>query len=71
LGPPPLSLTDLSLFTAILAVILSLTSELLSPYYGSTGIVMDRKRFRNVALLVAMIFISSVALRIGQILMGT
>ncbi len=70
MGTPPLGLADLSLFIAILAVILSLTSELVSPYYGITGIVIDRKRFRTVSLIVAIVFFITVAYRIYYIAMG-
>ncbi len=64
----PLGFWDLSLWTAITAIILLATSELLSPYYGRTGITIDRKRLRLVALAVALIFLATVAYRIYDIL---
>jgi len=63
----PLGFWDLSLWTAIVAIILLVTSELLSPYYGRTGILINRKRLRAVALIVALIFLSTVAFRIYEI----
>jgi len=66
--PFPLGLWDLSLWTAITAIILLATSELLSPYYGRTGIVIDRKRLRVIALVVALIFLTAVAYRIYEII---
>ena len=63
----PLSFTDLSLWTAVVAIILLVTSELLSPYYGKTGININRGRLRLVALLVAFIFLGTVAYRVYQI----
>ena len=60
----PLGLWDLSLWTAITAIILLATSELLSPYYGRTRLMIDRKRLRIVALVVALIFLATVAYRI-------
>ncbi len=62
---------DLSLFTAIVAIILSVTSELLSPDYGRTGILIDRKRLDTVVLIVTIIFISTVAYRIYVIVTAT
>jgi hypothetical protein len=67
----PLSLWDLSLWTAVTAIILLVTSELLSPWYGRTGIMIDKKRLRIVALVVALIFLATVAYRIYQIIVGT
>jgi hypothetical protein len=66
----PLSLWDLSLWTAITAIILLITSELLSPFYGKTGIMIDRKRLRFVALAVALVFLATVAYRIYEIVVS-
>jgi len=67
----PLGFWDLSLWTAVVAIILLITSELLSPYYGRTGILINRKRLRAVALVVALIFLGTVAYRIYQIVSKT
>jgi len=64
----PLGFWDLSLWTAITAIILLATSELLSPYYGRTGIMINKKRLRIVALIVALIFLATVAYRIYVII---
>jgi hypothetical protein len=63
----PLGFWDLSLWTAVVAIILLVTSELLSPYYGKTGIMINRRRLRLVALLVAFLFLGTVAYRVYQI----
>jgi hypothetical protein len=60
----PLGFWDLSLWTAIIAIILLVTSELLSPYYGRTRLMINRRRLRIVALVVALIFLATVAYRI-------
>ena len=67
----PLGFLDLSLWTAVVAIILLVTSELLSPYYGRTGININRRRLRLVALIVAFIFLSTVAYSIYQIVTKT
>lgn len=64
----PIGFWDLSLWTAVVAIILLVTSELLSPYYGKTGIMINRHRLRLVALLVAFIFLGTVAYRVYQII---
>jgi hypothetical protein len=62
----PLGLWDLSLWTAIMAIILLATSELLSPY-GRTRLMINRKRLRIVALVVALVFLATIAYRIYEI----
>jgi hypothetical protein len=64
----PIGFWDLSLWTAVVAIILLVTSELLSPYYGKTGIMINRHRLRLVALLVAFLFLGTVAYRVYQII---
>ena len=64
----PLGFSDLSLWTAFVAIVLLVTSELLSPYYGSSGIRINRRRLRLVALLFAFIFLGTVAYRVYQII---
>lgn len=63
----PLGLWDLSLWTAVMAMILLVTSELLSPHYGRTALMINRKRLRMVALIVALVFLATVVYRVYQI----
>jgi hypothetical protein len=67
----PLGFWDLSLWTAIIAIILLVTSELLSPYYGRTGIIINKQRLRIAALILAFIFLGTVAYRVYEIVMKT
>ena len=57
----PLTLGDVSLWTAIMSVFLLTGSELLSPVYGRTGIMIDRKRLRIAALILVAIFLVTTA----------
>ena len=63
----PLGLWDISLWAAVTAIILLATSELLSPYHGRTSLMVNRKRLRMVALIVALVFLATVAYRVYQI----
>ena len=63
----PLGFWDLSLWTAVTAIILLATSELLSPYYGRTRLMINKRRLRIVALVVALIFLATVTCRIYEI----
>jgi hypothetical protein len=64
----PLGLSDISVWLAITAIILLVTSELISPYYGKTSLIVNKKRLRNTALVVSTLFIITVALRVANII---
>lgn len=66
----PLNFWDISLLTAITAIILLITSELLSPYYGKVNIFIDKKRLKNAAILFSIIFLATVAIRIISIILS-
>ncbi len=64
----PLSLWDISLWLAVTAIILLVTSELISPHYRKTNLLIERKRLRNVALAISTLFLITVAIRIYEII---
>jgi len=64
----PLSFWDISLWLAVTAIILLITSELISPHYGKTNILINRKRLRNAALTIGILFLITVAIRIYGII---
>ena len=59
----PPGLWDVSLWLAVVALILLATSELVSPYHGQTNLLIDKKRLRRVALVVGILFLMTLALR--------
>ena len=63
----PLSLSDISLWLAVTAIILLITSELLYslPEY-SARVMIDKKRLRLVAIGVGLGFMVTVVMRIFQ-----
>jgi len=64
----PLGFWDISLLLAITAIILLVTSELLSPSYGKTGALINNKRLKNTALTFSILFLTTVAIRIISII---
>jgi hypothetical protein len=66
----PLSFSDTSLLLAITAIILLVTSELISPYYGKTNLIVNKKRLRNTALAVSALFLLTVAIRVITIIIS-
>ena len=64
----PLSFWDISLWLAVTAIILLITSELISPYYGRMNLFINKKRLKNVALSLGALFLITVAIRIIGIL---
>jgi len=67
----PLSFWDISLWLAVTAIILLVTSDLTSPYYGKTNLLINKKRLKNVALTMAVLFLITVAIRIYGIIIST
>ncbi len=60
----PLSLSDIGLWIAVTAIIVLITSELISPYSEHFGdFVIDKTRLRLVALLLGASFVVIVLLR--------
>jgi hypothetical protein len=66
----PLSLSDASLVLAVTAIVLLVTSEILSPYYGTANLKINKKRLRNAALTMSILFLATVAIRIGTMIYG-
>jgi len=66
----PLGIWDISLLFASTAIILLLTSELLSPRYGKINVKINRKRLRNTALTFSTLFLATVVLRIATIVLN-
>jgi hypothetical protein len=66
----PLSFWDISLWLAITAIILLVTSELISPYLGKTKLLINKKRLRNAAITVSTFFLITVAIRIINIIIS-
>lgn len=66
----PLGIWDISLLFASTAIILLLTSELLSLRYGKINVKINRKRLRNTALTFSTLFLATVVLRIATIILN-
>ena len=64
----PLEFSDISLWLAIIAIILLITSELINPYYGQTGLIIEMGRLRRVELILGSIFLFTVVLRVYDII---
>jgi len=64
----PIGFYDISLWMAITSIILLATSELVSPQYGQTSLIIEKGRLRTVALILGVLFLSTVVIRIYQII---
>jgi hypothetical protein len=64
----PLTFWDISLWLAVTAIILLITTELTSPRYGRTRLYIERERLRNITLVVSLLFSLTVAIRIYEII---
>jgi hypothetical protein len=64
----PLSFWDISLWLAVTAIILLIASELISPYYGKTNLLINKKRLKRAALIVSILFLMTIIIRIYGII---
>lgn len=66
----PLDFWQISLLTAVTAIILLITSEMLSPHYGKVNIPINKKRLKQTSIAFSAIFLGTVAVRIIEILLS-
>ncbi len=66
----PLNFWDISLLAAITAMILLITSEMLSPNYGKINILIDRKKLKKAAIVFSAMFLATVAVRLINIILS-
>jgi len=64
----PLTFWDISLWLAVTAIILLATSELISPHYGQTSLIIEKRRLRQAALILGILFMITVIVRIYGII---
>ena len=63
----PMNMSDISLWLAVMAIILLITSELISSTTEySRNIIIEKKRLRIVALALGLGFMATVVMRIFQ-----
>jgi hypothetical protein len=55
----------------VIAIILLITAELESPYYGLTNLAINKKKLRNVALTTGLLFAVTLAIKIITIFTGS
>jgi hypothetical protein len=56
---------DINLWLGVTAIILLVISELTSPYYGQTNLLINKKRLKMVALTMGALFLITVAIKIA------
>jgi len=57
----PITLGGMSLWSGVMSVLILIASEAVSPLYGRTGLLLNRKRLRIAALLLITVFIIATA----------
>lgn len=58
---------DLSILFAVTAIVLLVTSELISPYNRRITILLNRKRLRRVAIMFSIFFLVTVGMKVLEI----
>ena len=64
----PVDLGELSVLLAVTAIILLVTSELVSPYHRRINIFINRKRLRRAAIVFSVFFLVTVGIEIYGII---
>jgi hypothetical protein len=64
----PLDFWVVSLWLAVTAIILLITAQLVSAYDGPATLIIDKKRLKNTALIIGILFLVTVAIRIYGII---
>jgi hypothetical protein len=65
----PLGFMDISLLLAVTAMILLVTSELLSPNFGVAHIKINTRNLKNAAMIFSLLFLTTIVIEIiGMIL---
>jgi hypothetical protein len=65
----PFNLSELTIFFAVIAIILLITSELISPYQRSINVVLNRKKLRKAAIVFSVLFLLAITMKIAEILL--
>ena len=68
---PPLTYTDVSLLLALGAIILLITAELISPYYGQTNLTINKRKLKNAATAAGTLFLINFVISVISIITGT
>ena len=66
----PLSLSDMNILLGVVALLLLVTSTLVSSYHGKVKILISKKRLSGVAAVVAVLFLVTVAVKIMDVILG-
>lgn len=62
----PLGFSEISLWLAIMAILVLTTAELISLYHGQTNILVDKGRLRKAAFALGTLFILTILIMMFQ-----
>jgi hypothetical protein len=64
----PLNLDDICILIVVIAIILLVSSEMLSSYYGNVNILIDKKKLKNATVSVVITLLLTLAVRMVTML---
>jgi hypothetical protein len=65
----PLNFSDISLFLAVMTIILLVSLEMISSYRGKINILISKKKLKNSAVALTLIFLITATMRIISIVL--
>jgi len=66
----PLGLWELGVLFAVIALVLLVTSELLSPHHRKPNILINKKKLQNTTIVFSILFLATIAIRIISTMLG-
>ncbi len=66
---PLVTLSDLSLLLAILAIVFLIVAEFVPSSYGQDNLQISKKRLRNVAIIIGVLFLITVVIQMLELIL--
>ena len=66
----PIDFWDVSLWFAVTGITLLITAQIAFSYEGNATLLIDQKRLRTTAVVMAMLFLATMAIRIYDIVIS-
>ncbi len=66
----PLGFDEISMLFGFFSILLTIASGLFSPYFGKVNVSFSRRRLRNVALGVSILFLVTIVIRVVGVMLS-
>jgi hypothetical protein len=67
---PPVNFSDISLLLAVSTIVILITIEISSTYYGRTNLILERQKLQTVGICIFAAFLVAVAIQVINIIIA-